>query len=129
MLTNIDFVEQASYLAKNVSAWAGDALTLRERAIEPMDKNSLQRFLAYVRERLISLEQRAGITQMWRHKKRRSLHVVMGRAKAQCATGPIQEGDEVEVYVDLHDGKDIPQLWVRKVSEFHDGRFELADDI
>lgn len=56
---------------------------------------------------------------LWRHKKRGSCYRVLGGAIAAVST-EIKDGDTVVVYVDEHDGS----LFVRKHSEFHDGRFE-----
>jgi hypothetical protein len=59
----------------------------------------------------------------WRHKKRGSAYnVLTATAAAQCSTGPINEGDHVTVY-QADDGN----WYVRKTSEFQDGRFERID--
>lgn len=124
-LTNAQFTQQAAYLAKNCASWAADNLTLREEINEPMHKEALQRFCAFVRRRLDSIEHQAGLREVWNHKQRRTWHTIQGTASAQCATGPIHEGDEVYIYAGTHD--DSGKLWVRKVSEFHDGRFEKVE--
>jgi len=60
----------------------------------------------------------------WRHRKRGTEYIVLtATAGAQCATGPINEGDHVTIY----QGRD-GDWWVRKTSEFQDGRFERIDD-
>lgn len=122
-LTNLDFCEQAGYLAKNCADWAAGALILRDRIAEPMREEPLRRFCAYVRDRLDALEARAGLRTRWLHKKRQSIHSIVGTATAQCATRPIQEGDLVEVY-----RGEEGALWVRRAEEFHDGRFERLDE-
>lgn len=59
----------------------------------------------------------------WRHRKRGSSYEVLtSAAAAQCATGPINEGDHVTVYQ-----ADDESWWVRKTAEFQDGRFERID--
>ncbi len=56
----------------------------------------------------------------WRHKRRGSEYDALTcMAQAQCATGSINEGDRVTVY-QAPDGT----WWVRKTTEFQDGRFE-----
>jgi len=59
----------------------------------------------------------------WRHKQRGGEYAVLtSTAEAQCSLGPINEGDHVTIY----QGKD-GNWWVRKTSEFQDGRFERID--
>lgn len=59
----------------------------------------------------------------WRHRKRgTSYEVLTSTADAQCATGPINEGDHVTVY-----RGDDGDWHVRKTGEFQDGRFERTD--
>lgn len=59
----------------------------------------------------------------WRHLKRQSEYEILTSvATAQCATGPINEGDHVTVYQG-----DNGTWWVRKTPEFQDGRFERID--
>jgi len=53
-----------------------------------------------------------------RHKKRGSTYVVVGQAQVQCEDG-LTDYEVATVYRG-HDG----QLWVRRKSEFEDGRFE-----
>jgi hypothetical protein len=55
----------------------------------------------------------------WRHLKRGTEYVEITRAKAQCATGPIYEGDVCVVY-----RGDAGEDHIRKDTEFEDGRFE-----
>lgn len=124
-LTNADFAERVSYLAAHVATWAGNCLTLREEMNEPMDIGALKRFHNHVLGRLRSLGRSAGMLKSYRHVKRESVHLVLCRGEAQCATGPIQEGDEVEIYLDPDD--ENGKVWVRRVEEFHDGRFERIE--
>lgn len=58
----------------------------------------------------------------WRHKARGTTYSVMEyEARVQLAAGePIVEGDVVVVYRAESDGT----VWVRRRSEFLDGRFE-----
>jgi hypothetical protein len=56
----------------------------------------------------------------WRHKKRGSTYVEIGRGNLQIATDPVEEDDRVVIYQSEADGR----LWVRGESEFQDGRFE-----
>lgn len=53
-----------------------------------------------------------------KHKKRGSTYVVVGQAQVQCEDG-LTDYEVVTVYR----GRD-GQLWVRRKSEFEDGRFE-----
>ncbi len=56
----------------------------------------------------------------WKHRKRGTAYdVLTSTAAAQCATGPINEGD----YVTVYQGDD-GNWWVRRTDEFQDGRFE-----
>lgn len=59
----------------------------------------------------------------WRHKKRGTTYTMIGDAEAQASTGAINDGDIVVVYRG-DDGK----LWIRRKSEFMDGRFEEIID-
>lgn len=53
------------------------------------------------------------------HKKRRSTYLRIGEGSVQNSSGvPLVEGDEVTVYQD-----DRGRLWVRRATEFDDGRF------
>ena len=56
---------------------------------------------------------------MWRHKKRGSMYLEIGRGFAKVSHHPIEEMTAVVVYRGT-DGK----LWVRNAVEFDDGRFE-----
>lgn len=59
----------------------------------------------------------------WRHKKRGSIYIEIGRAKLQAAdTGGMADNQPMVVYR----GED-GQLWVRPEDEFEDGRFERVD--
>ncbi len=60
----------------------------------------------------------------WRHKKRGSIYIEIGRAKLQASdTGGMSDNQPMVVYR----GED-GQLWVRPEDEFNDGRFELVHD-
>ena len=65
-------------------------------------------------------QQRAG-EDVWRHKKRGSTYKIVGEAQVQAET-PLTDYECVTVYRCLQSG----ELWVRRNSEFHDGRFELV---
>lgn len=58
------------------------------------------------------------IGSVWRHNKRKSVYVVTTLAEVQASTGPLQEGEQVIVYRGV-DGRS----WVRRATEFTDGRF------
>lgn len=64
--------------------------------------------------------------KFWRHKKRDTLYVELGRAELQVSTYPgnveLSEGAVLVVYQGV-DGK----LWVRTEAEFNDGRFEEVE--
>lgn len=57
------------------------------------------------------------------HRKRKSKYLLVGSGTVQVSCGvPLEEGDEVAVYQDRQG-----RLWVRRYSEFKDGRFgEIA---
>lgn len=56
----------------------------------------------------------------WRHKKRGSSYVELGRAELQASNPTLlKEGAEIVFYRGV-DGK----LWCRAAAEFEDGRFE-----
>ncbi|WP_210324604.1 DUF1653 domain-containing protein [Chelatococcus reniformis] len=55
----------------------------------------------------------------WRHVKRGGLYDVVGLAQVQT-TDELTDYEVVVVYRSKHDG----ELWVRRKSEFYDGRFE-----
>ena len=59
--------------------------------------------------------------ERFRHKKRGTTYAVIGTATVQASGAPIAEAELVVVYRAESDGA----LWVRRQSEFHDGRFEL----
>lgn len=63
------------------------------------------------------------MTRRWRHKKRGTTYVEIGRATLQAATGPAGEGDTLVIYR----GED-GQLWAREAHEFEDGRFDEVSD-
>lgn len=53
------------------------------------------------------------------HTKRQSRYGIICEGEVQDASGKgIQEGDHCKVYVD-----DSGKVWIRKMDEFHDGRF------
>jgi hypothetical protein len=60
----------------------------------------------------------------WRHKKRGTTYVEIGRGNLQIATDPVEEDDRVVIYQSEADGR----LWVRGEAEFGDGRFEALPD-
>ena len=59
--------------------------------------------------------------RLWQHKVRGTKYRKVGAAEVQTST-PIEEGDVVEVYLSVIDGR----LWVRPTDEFNDGRFEVV---
>ena len=62
---------------------------------------------------------------IFKHNKRESLYIPLGKASLQTAPNRIlRDGDELNVYVG-EDGK----LWVRPVDEFNDGRFSEVGKI
>jgi hypothetical protein len=61
--------------------------------------------------------------KMWRHVKRGTLYLEVGRAELQAAADVI-EGMTFVIYRDK-DGK----LWARQEDEFEDGRFVLEPPI
>ena len=67
--------------------------------------------------------ERNGPVAYWRHKKRGTTYMTAGQAVAQCSTAAINDGDSVQIYRSCDDGA----MYVRKVDEFQDGRFERFD--
>lgn len=62
--------------------------------------------------------------EVYRHMKRGSQYYIAGVATAAIANNEvIKDGDEVAVYRDLNTFK----LYVRKASQFEDGRFEKVE--
>lgn len=59
----------------------------------------------------------------YRHRKRGTTYVIIGRARAQCEE-PILDDENVLVYRCLETG----DLAVRPPGEFFDGRFEKIED-
>ena len=57
------------------------------------------------------------------HRKRKSKDLLIGGGSVQVSSGaPLEEGDEVAIYQDRQG-----RLWVRRYTEFEDGRFgEIA---
>ena len=57
------------------------------------------------------------------HRKRKSKYLLIGGGSVQVSSGvPLEEGDEVAIYQDRQGW-----LWVRRYTEFEDGRFgEIA---
>ena len=61
----------------------------------------------------------------WRHKKRGTTYVEVGRAVLQASNPALlQEGTQIVIYRGT-DGK----LWCRSAAEFEDGRFERLEDV
>lgn len=56
---------------------------------------------------------------VFKHKKRGTTYTIVGTAEVQ-AEEPLTDYEVVVVYRCTEDGK----LWVRRTSEFYDGRFE-----
>ncbi len=61
--------------------------------------------------------------ETYRHLKRDSTYVILGRARAQCSTRPIKDGEMLVLYSAV-DGT----MSVRPEDEFLDGRFEKVTD-
>lgn len=57
--------------------------------------------------------------RIWRHLKRGTVYVELGRAELQMSQDMLVDGSSMVVYRG-DDGK----LWVRREEEFEDGRFE-----
>lgn len=55
-ITKLQLSMQASWIAKNAAAWAGDLLTLPETVNEPAGDESVKRFCASVRRQLEIIE-------------------------------------------------------------------------
>lgn len=60
--------------------------------------------------------------RIYKHKKRGSEYACVGIAYVQCSTEPITEDDAVMVYIGENGC-----LYVRKLREFYDGRFEAVN--
>ena len=59
----------------------------------------------------------------WRHRKRGTFYTTLGLAHVQCPPdAPLNDHEVVVLYVG-----DDGDLWVRRKSEFHDGRFEAIE--
>ena len=59
----------------------------------------------------------------WRHKKRGTFYTTLGLAQVQCPPeAPLRDQEVVVLYVG-----DDGDLWVRRQSEFYDGRFEAVE--
>lgn len=56
----------------------------------------------------------------WRHKKRGTTYTLRGTGLVSNSGEPLVDGDEVEIYQSEDDWK----WYVRRKTEFHDGRFE-----
>lgn len=59
------------------------------------------------------------IYDRWTHRKRGERYDRLNQALVQCSTRPIEESDEVTVYMNPNTG----QWYVRLRKEFEDGRF------
>ena len=59
----------------------------------------------------------------WRHKKRGTTYTVIGNGEVQ-ADEPLTDYEVVTIYRCEQTG----DLWVRRISEFMDGRFELVTE-
>jgi hypothetical protein len=59
--------------------------------------------------------------EVYEHKKRGSRYLIVGEAEFQLSSdAPIKDGEVVVVYRSYMTG----ELYARRKSEFHDGRFE-----
>ena len=77
----------------------------------------------YSKRLILTLEGQLMITPTmarWRHLKRQSTYVEIGRGELQASTHQPQEGDILVAYRDEADGK----IWFRYAPEFDDGRYE-----
>ncbi len=70
---------------------------------------------------LAALPQPLVAAPRWRHKKRGTTYVEIGRGKLTGGMAPISEFEPVVIYRADADGT----LWVRDAAEFDDGRFEF----
>lgn len=59
-LTEADFARNCAYMARIISGWAGDALTLPERLQTPIDAKTVARFTDDIRGHLDRLDELAG---------------------------------------------------------------------
>ena len=71
------------------------------------------------RDRLLASASSA-LVMRWRHKKRGSIYIEIGRGILQNAISGIDDGQPMVLYRSEEDGS----LWCRPTDEFEDGRFE-----
>ena len=60
---------------------------------------------------------------VWRHKKSQRLYLaILSKGIVACSGDSLRDGDEVTIYRD----PDTMQYFVRRTTEFNDGRFEMT---
>ena len=65
------------------------------------------------------------IETLWRHYQRQTVYRVIGAAAIQCPDDrPLRDDENVLLYQDVNSGK----YYVRRNSEFYDGRFERFEN-
>lgn len=100
-----------------------DHNTLHRRLLEAAENRALDIGQAWnlLAEAAVALAAQADVRPRWRHLKRGSTYVEIGRGEVQSSK-PIAEGETLVAYR-AHDGR----LWFRPASEFDDGRFVRID--